>query len=138
MNVRERMPHAPENAGLGLIEEGTAFAALTENKLVLSGTLPSSRISEYAFAFQRTAALRAAIELDVFTAIVDGHTTPAAPAQHCGAAERGIRILCDYLAALGLLTRKGEHYLPAQDAAAYLSRRSSLATLSASPHSLPH
>lgn len=119
MNVQKRTPCAPGGAGLGLIEEGAVLAALSEGKTALSVTPrgsflpPSSRIGEYAFAFQRTAALRAAIELDLFTAIADGHTTPAALAQHCGAAERGIRILCDYLGALGLLTRKGEHYLAA-------------------------
>ena len=54
-------------------------------------------------AFQRTAALCAAVELDVFTSIADGHKTSVALAVHCSAAERGMRILCDYLTVIGFL-----------------------------------
>jgi hypothetical protein len=56
-------------------------------------------------AFQRTEALKAAIELDIFTAIAEGSTTAAAIAQRCKAAERGARILCDYLVTIELLTK---------------------------------
>jgi hypothetical protein len=51
-------------------------------------------------AFQRTAALNSAIELDLFTAIGEGARTPAALAVRCKASERGMRILCDYLTPL--------------------------------------
>ena len=75
-------------------------------------------------AYQQTAAMRAAIELDVFTAIADRHTTAEEISQHVGAAERGIRILCDFLTVMGYLTKNGAHYGLAPDAALFLDRRS--------------
>ena len=75
-------------------------------------------------AFQQTAALRAAIELDVFTAIGEGETSAAAIAHRTGASERGTRILCDFLTVLGFLTKARGHYGLAPDAAMFLDRRS--------------
>jgi hypothetical protein len=49
------------------------------------------------FAYQRSAALKAAHDLDLFSVIDDGANTASAAATRCGASERGIRILCDYL-----------------------------------------
>ena len=63
-------------------------------------------IFETLVAYQRSAALRAAIELDLFRAIGEGPGDIASLARQCGASERGIRILCDYLTILGLLPRK--------------------------------
>jgi ubiquinone/menaquinone biosynthesis C-methylase UbiE len=75
-------------------------------------------------AFQRTEALKAAIELDVFTAIAEGHDTPAAIATRCRAAERGVRILCDGLVAAGLLHKEGARYALDPETAPLLDRRS--------------
>ena len=47
-------------------------------------------------AYQRTAALRAAIDLDLFTVIGDGAGTAPAIAAQCHASERGTRILRSY------------------------------------------
>jgi ubiquinone/menaquinone biosynthesis C-methylase UbiE len=77
-----------------------------------------------ANAFQRTAAIRAAIELDVFTGIAEGARTPAALAARSGAAERGLRILCDYLVIAGFLLKHGGAYDLTPDSAAFLDRRS--------------
>ena len=46
-------------------------------------------------SYQRTAAIKAAIELDLFTAIGQGRETSQALALSCGASERGMRILSD-------------------------------------------
>ena len=54
-------------------------------------------------AHQRTAALRAAIELDVFRAVGEGPGDVASLARRCSASERGIRILCDYLTIIGAM-----------------------------------
>src|SRR2546430_8935447 len=59
------------------------------------------RFFEVMNAYQQTAALKAAIELDLFTAIGEGAETAPALAQRCRASERGTRILCDYLVAIG-------------------------------------
>ena len=67
---------------------------------------------EAANAFHKSAALRTALELDVFTAVADGATTPAALAEKCSASERGIRILCDFLTVEGFLQKTGSEYSP--------------------------
>jgi SAM-dependent methyltransferase len=76
------------------------------------------------FAYQRSSALKSAIELDVFTAIGDGARTPKEIAKVCGAPERGIRILCDYLASFGFLTKTGDTYGLTPDSAFFLTKRS--------------
>jgi 2-polyprenyl-3-methyl-5-hydroxy-6-metoxy-1,4-benzoquinol methylase len=75
-------------------------------------------------AYQRTAALKSAIELDLFSAIARGHNTPAAIANACNIAERGARILADYLTIMGFLTKAGEKYHLTADSAAFLDRKS--------------
>ncbi len=75
-------------------------------------------------AFQRTEALKAAIELDVFTAIGEGAGTAPEIALRCQTAERGIRILCDFLTVAGFLTKQGNRYALTPDSAAFLDRRS--------------
>ena len=77
-----------------------------------------------AQAYQRTAALRAAIELDLFTAIGDGADTVPAIAAQCKASERGIRILCDYLTIIGFLTKIESRYQLTLDSSVFLSKRS--------------
>ncbi len=75
-------------------------------------------------AFHRTAALKAAIELDLFTAIGEGVETPQALAARTKASERGVRILCDYLAVAGFLTKAGGRYNLTLDSRTFLDRRS--------------
>jgi ubiquinone/menaquinone biosynthesis C-methylase UbiE len=74
--------------------------------------------------YQRTAALKAAIELALFTAIASGHRSAATLAKQCGAAERGVRILCDYLVVAGFLTKSGTEYGLTPDSATFLDRKS--------------
>lgn len=75
-------------------------------------------------AFQRSAALRGAIELDLFTVIAEGANTVAAIASRCQASERGIRILCDFLVINGFLTKDGNTYALTQNSAIFLNRHS--------------
>lgn len=75
-------------------------------------------------AFQRTAAIKAAIELECFTAIAEGNQTPAALARRCEAHERGMRMLCDYLTVIGLLLKENGRYRLTPDSAHFLDRRS--------------
>ena len=82
-------------------------------------------------AHQRTEALKAAIELDVFTAIGEGNQTAAALATRCNAAERGMRILCDYLVIIGFLLKEGSQYRLTPDSATFLDRRSPMCITSA-------
>jgi len=82
------------------------------------------RIFETLNAYQKTAALKTAIELDVFSAIAAGATTHASIAKRCEASERGIRILCDFLVINGFLIKIGQEYALADDSAVFLNRRS--------------
>jgi 2-polyprenyl-3-methyl-5-hydroxy-6-metoxy-1,4-benzoquinol methylase len=76
------------------------------------------------FAYQRTAALRAAIELDLFGAIGDGPSDVASIATRAGVSERGTRILCDYLTVIGLLVKADGRYAPTPSSAVFLDPRS--------------
>jgi len=75
-------------------------------------------------AHQRTEALKAAIELEVFTAIGEGNATAADIAKRCQASEKGIRVLCDYLTIMGMLTKQGKNYALTVDSAVFLDKRS--------------
>jgi 2-polyprenyl-3-methyl-5-hydroxy-6-metoxy-1,4-benzoquinol methylase len=76
------------------------------------------------WAFVRSSAIKSAIELDVFTHIDAGADTAAAMAAKCGAAERGMRILCDALTVMGFLDKKQGRYRLTRDSATFLSRKS--------------
>jgi O-methyltransferase domain/Dimerisation domain len=75
-------------------------------------------------AYQQTAALKAAIELDVFTAIDEGNHSVKEIAARVQASERGVRILCDYATIQGFLEKENGRYSVSPDAALFLSRRS--------------
>jgi 2-polyprenyl-3-methyl-5-hydroxy-6-metoxy-1,4-benzoquinol methylase len=77
-------------------------------------------------AYQRTAALRAAVHLDLFTAMdgPDGARTAPEIAKRIGAPERGTTVLCDYLAILGFLHKSGGRYELTPDSVMFLSTRS--------------
>jgi len=75
-------------------------------------------------AHMRTEALKAGIELEVFTAIGEGNTTAAEIAKRCNASEKGIRVLCDYLTIMEMLTKKDGHYGLTLDSSVFLDKRS--------------
>lgn len=81
-------------------------------------------IFETLRAYERTAALRAAIELDIFTAIGEGAATAAEIAAKRGASGRGVRILCDHIVTDGLLAKQDGRYSLTPDSATFLDRRS--------------
>jgi SAM-dependent methyltransferase len=76
------------------------------------------------FAYQRSAALKSAIDLQLFTAIDEGARTVSAIANRCHASERGTRTLCDFLSTVGLLTKSGSSYDLPPESATFLSQRS--------------
>lgn len=81
-------------------------------------------IFEALNAYQKSAAMKAAIELELFTAIAEGATTTDTLAVRCKAAERGIRVLADYMTVQGFLTKVDGNYGLSQDAAVFLDKRS--------------
>ena len=84
--------------------------------------LTPQKIFETLGAFRDTAAMRTAIELDVFTVIGEGAASASEIAKRCSASERGIKKLCNYLTMLGFLERKDDSYLQSRDAATFLDR----------------
>src|ERR1700688_3911897 len=89
-----------------------------------AGRPTPERIFNTLNAYQQTAALKTAIELDVFTAIGAGANTAAAIAAKTGAAEKGVRILCDYLTIQGFLSKEQGKYALTQESAIFLDRKS--------------
>ena len=88
-------------------------------------TMPSAEVVfDTLFAYQRSAALKTAIDLELFTAIDEGAHTTSALAKRCGASERGTRMLCDYLVTIGLLSKSGGVYHLVPESATFLSTRS--------------
>ena len=75
-------------------------------------------------AHQRTAGLKAGVELGVFNALGDGPHTAAELASHAGVAERGMRILCDFLTIHGLIAKTGDKYSHTPTSAVFLDSRS--------------
>jgi 2-polyprenyl-3-methyl-5-hydroxy-6-metoxy-1,4-benzoquinol methylase len=82
------------------------------------------RLFQAINGYHLTEGIRAAIELDIFTAIGAGHRTAAAVAHHCEVAERGARILCDFLVVHGFLAKTGQEYSLTDDSAMFLDRKS--------------
>ena len=89
-----------------------------------AGALTPQLFFQTANAYQQSQALKAAIELDLFSAIAEGKDTAQVLAQRCGAAERGVRILADYLTIHGFLVKEANRYTLTPDSAVFLDRNS--------------
>jgi ubiquinone/menaquinone biosynthesis C-methylase UbiE len=89
-----------------------------------TGKPSPERIFSTLIAFQQTEALKASINLDIFTKIGEGATDAASIAKAVGASERGTRILCDYMTIQGFLTKEGTHYRLTPESAIFLDKRS--------------
>lgn len=81
-------------------------------------------IFETLTAYQNSAVLQGAIELDIFTAVTQGADQAESLARNCSADPRGMRILCDYLTIRGFLSKSGDRYSLTPVSAAFLDRNS--------------
>ena len=120
---------SPPNPSRSPVYNGLPQQPFTREELAVAtattGAKPSpERIFSTLTAFQQTEALKAAIELDIFTKIGEGANDASAIARATGASERGTRILCDYLTVFGFLTKTDNRYALTQDSAVFLDRRS--------------
>jgi 2-polyprenyl-3-methyl-5-hydroxy-6-metoxy-1,4-benzoquinol methylase len=86
--------------------------------------LTPSVVFENLQAHHRTAALKAAVELDIFRAVGQGPGDVVSIARHANASERGIRILCDFLVINGLLQKEDGRYKHTPSSAAFLDPNS--------------
>ena len=80
----------------------------------------TTRLQKVALAYWESAALFAAVELELFTAIAQGHDTIPAMAQAVDISERNAERLATALAAMTLLSRQGERFSNADDVARFL------------------
>src|ERR1700723_1279826 len=74
--------------------------------------------------FSRATALKAAIELEVFTLIGAGVSTAAELAKRAQTSPKGMRILCDYMTIQGFLTKQDSAYGLTRDSAVFLDKKS--------------
>jgi O-methyltransferase domain/Dimerisation domain len=74
--------------------------------------------------YQQSMALKGAIDLELFTHIATGARTPEGIAARCQASERGVRILCDFLTVMKVLTKANGAYALTSDSAVFLNKRS--------------
>src|SRR6185312_10987654 len=82
--------------------------------------LDTTRLQKMAMAYWESAALMAAVELEIFTAIAHGHDTTGAVARAAGISERNAERLLTVLVALTLLDRQGDKYVNAPDVQRFL------------------
>ena len=89
------------------------------------GTQPSPALFfDTVNAYQKTAALKTAIDLDVFTQIAHKAVTAKQLSEACQASLRGVEILCDYLVTMGFLRKKENRYELTDDTEFFLNRES--------------
>ena len=81
-------------------------------------------VFEMANAFQKSACLKAAVELDLFTVIAKGAKTIPEIAKATSASERGIKALCDYMVVQELLNKENRQYVLTPTAQVFLNRQS--------------
>ena len=93
----------------------SSAAAPKPSPEVIFGTLIS---------YQHVFALKAAIELELFTAIAEGANDAASLAKRVNASERGVRILADGMTVQGFLRKENGKYSLTQDSALFLDKRS--------------
>jgi hypothetical protein len=103
-------------------KQGTTWRSTMENDA--GGPPNPGLVFEMVQAHQRTAALKAAVELDMFRAVGAGPGDVASIARHCKASERGIRILCDFLVINGVLNKNDGHYTHTPSSAMFLDPHS--------------
>ena len=115
----DRLP--PDNDVPQRMESGDIFM---QNGNHSAAPLNPGLVMEMVQAHQRTAALKAAIELDIFRAVGDRPGDVASIARQCSASERGIRILCDFLVINGVLAKEDGRYRHTPTSAAFLDPRS--------------
>ena len=81
-------------------------------------------IFETVNAHQRSAILKAGVDLGIFTAINEGCDSVEILGKRCQTAERGMRMLADGLTILGFLTKEGMQYGLTQDSKTFLVQNS--------------
>lgn len=86
--------------------------------------ISNNPVYDISLSYQKTAAMKAAIKLDIFTKIGNDCLSADQIAEITGASLRGVRILCDFLCVIGLLEKSTNLYNLSLDAKRFLDRKS--------------
>jgi SAM-dependent methyltransferase len=100
------------------------MATPTHGASTQGGKPTPERIFNTLAGFQISQALKAAIQLDIFTKIGEGTNEVSTLAKSIGASERGTRILCDYMTVHGFLTKENGRYGLTQESGLFLNKKS--------------
>ena len=84
-------------------------------------------IFDIALAYQKTAAITAAVKLDIFTVIGADTLSLDDLSSRTAASPRGLRILCDFLTVIGLLEKQDSRYSLTHVARTFLDESAPLA-----------
>lgn len=98
----------------------SAVAEVASSPKAAEAPLNPGLVFEMVQAVQKTAAIKAAIDLDIFTPIGQGLGDVPSIAKHANASERGIRILCDFMVINGVLAKQDGHYKHTPSSAMFL------------------
>lgn len=93
---------------------------MATTKPVTSKEPDPSILFEQLWAFGRTKALQASLELKLYDALASGPRTARAVARSVKASERGVRMLLDVLVSLDILAKKKDEYSLTPTARAFL------------------
>jgi hypothetical protein len=86
--------------------------------------ISNNLVYDIILSYQKTAAMHAAIKLDIFTKIGNQSLSAEQISSSAGASLRGVRILCDFLCVLGLLVKNSNLYNLSMEAKMFLDRKS--------------
>jgi ubiquinone/menaquinone biosynthesis C-methylase UbiE len=99
-----------------------------ESEVVTRSQPSPNGFFEAMHAYQRTAAMKTAVELNLFTVIGESTGTIPELVQRINAPERGVRALCDFLVVMGFLGKYVDEpearYSLTPDSAMFLDKRS--------------
>jgi 2-polyprenyl-3-methyl-5-hydroxy-6-metoxy-1,4-benzoquinol methylase len=130
LNERRKDSNMSEKATIshGVMEEKGAdngYASIPAGGTPLTRSEPNPQLVwEALTAYQRSAAVKAGVDLGVFNALGDGPRSAGDLASQAGVAERGMRILCDCLTVYGLITKTDGRYCHTPSSAVFLDSRS--------------
>jgi hypothetical protein len=86
--------------------------------------ISNNAVYDISLSYQKTAAMKAAVKLDIFTKIGDQCLSVEQIVNVTGASLRGMRILCDFLCVIGLLEKNSNLYNLSVAAKRFLDRTS--------------
>jgi len=86
--------------------------------------ISANPVYDVCLSYQKTAAMNAAIKLDIFTTIGEQRLSADQIAKAVDGSLRGVRILCDFLCVIGLLDKDTGIYKLSDDAKRFLDRSS--------------